>query len=98
FAEVLKRKGVNVSGTIRRDRTLSAQRDKRGLKVIAIHETPLTSVLSRANKESVNLYAESLCKLLGRETTGQPGSWQNGTAALGAFLESIGVAKGEFTL
>ena len=98
FAEVLRRKGIAVSGTVRRDRTLSAQREQRGLKVIAIHETPLTTVLGRANKESVNLYAESLCKLLGRETSGRPGSWENGTAALGAFLQSIGVARSEFTI
>ena len=38
--------------------------------MLAIHETPLTTVLDRANKDSVNLYAESLCKRLGHEATG----------------------------
>jgi D-alanyl-D-alanine carboxypeptidase/D-alanyl-D-alanine-endopeptidase (penicillin-binding protein 4) len=98
FAEVLRRKGIQVTGEIRRDRTLSAQREQRRMKVLAIHETPLTTVLNRANKESVNLYAESLCKLLGHETSGQSGAWQNGTAALRAFLESLGVGKGEFNI
>jgi D-alanyl-D-alanine carboxypeptidase/D-alanyl-D-alanine-endopeptidase (penicillin-binding protein 4) len=103
FAEVLARKGITVSGTVRRDRTLSATRRANGpaadrWRVLAIHETPLATVIARANKDSVNLYAESLCKRLGFETTGLPGSWASGTAALGAFLTSVGVAPGEFKL
>jgi D-alanyl-D-alanine carboxypeptidase/D-alanyl-D-alanine-endopeptidase (penicillin-binding protein 4) len=94
FAEVLKRKGIQVTGSIRRDRSIA----KKNWKAVALHETPLPTVLSRANKKSVNLYAESLCKLLGHEMTGKPGSWENGTAALGEFLKSIGVAETEFNL
>jgi D-alanyl-D-alanine carboxypeptidase/D-alanyl-D-alanine-endopeptidase (penicillin-binding protein 4) len=54
--------------------------------------------LARANKDSVNLYAESLCKRLGHEASGQSGSWENGTAAVGAFLRKAGVADAEFKL
>ena len=36
-------------------------------QVLAIHETPLSVALARANKDSMNLYAESLCKRLGAE-------------------------------
>jgi D-alanyl-D-alanine carboxypeptidase/D-alanyl-D-alanine-endopeptidase (penicillin-binding protein 4) len=46
----------------------------------------------------MNLYAESLCKRLGFATTGQPGSWENGTAALGQFLKDAGVSEAEFHL
>lgn len=101
FADVLRRKGINVTGTVRRDRTIAASRRAGGparWRVLAIHETPLTTVLKRANKDSVNLYAESLCKRLGAEASGQPGSWANGTAALGAFLNTLGVADSEFQL
>jgi serine-type D-Ala-D-Ala carboxypeptidase/endopeptidase (penicillin-binding protein 4) len=101
FAEVLKKKGITVTGSVKRDRTLSATRRSGGpdkWKVLAIHETPITTVLNRANKDSVNLYAESLCKRLGFETTGLPGSWASGTAALAAYLKSIGVAETEFKL
>lgn len=94
FAEVLRRKGIEVRGEVKRSRGI----DRRMWKAMTVHETPLTTVLARANKKSVNLYAESLCKLLGHETTGKPGSWQNGTAAMGEFLKSIGVGEAEFNL
>jgi D-alanyl-D-alanine carboxypeptidase/D-alanyl-D-alanine-endopeptidase (penicillin-binding protein 4) len=102
FAEVLRRKGVTVTGAVRRDRTLQAARKAGGApdrwRVLAIHETPITTILDRANKDSVNVYAESLCKRLGFEATGAAGSWANGTAALGDFLKSIGVPEAEFKL
>jgi D-alanyl-D-alanine carboxypeptidase/D-alanyl-D-alanine-endopeptidase (penicillin-binding protein 4) len=103
FAEVLKRKGITVTGTVRRDRTIAAQQKQAGpagkWRTLAIHETPIGLVLARANKDSVNLYAESLCKRLGHEASGgQPGSWENGTAAVGAFLKAAGVAESEFQL
>jgi D-alanyl-D-alanine carboxypeptidase/D-alanyl-D-alanine-endopeptidase (penicillin-binding protein 4) len=46
----------------------------------------------------VNVYAESLCKRLGFEVTRLPGSWENGTAAVGTFLKKTGIAEGEFKL
>jgi D-alanyl-D-alanine carboxypeptidase/D-alanyl-D-alanine-endopeptidase (penicillin-binding protein 4) len=53
-------------------------------------------VLARANKDSVNVYAESLCKRIGAAATNEPGSWKNGIAANGAFLTKIGVSPAEF--
>ena len=67
-------------------------------QVLAVHETPINQVLTRANKDSVNLYAESLCKRLGYAATGNSGSWENGTAAIGTFLKMLGVAEAEFKL
>jgi D-alanyl-D-alanine carboxypeptidase/D-alanyl-D-alanine-endopeptidase (penicillin-binding protein 4) len=56
-------------------------------------------VLARANKDSMNLYAEALCKRLGYETTHESGSWANGTAAVRKFLtDSVGVSGEELTL
>jgi D-alanyl-D-alanine carboxypeptidase/D-alanyl-D-alanine-endopeptidase (penicillin-binding protein 4) len=47
----------------------------------------------------MNLYAESLCKRVGFATTKQPGSWENGTAAVKQFLTNpCGVDAGEFDL
>ena len=63
-----------------------------------MHETPLSQVLGRANKDSINLYAECLCKRLGFAVTHQSGSWENGTAAVGAFLQKAGVDESEFHL
>jgi D-alanyl-D-alanine carboxypeptidase/D-alanyl-D-alanine-endopeptidase (penicillin-binding protein 4) len=102
FPEVLKRKGITVTGIVKRDRTVAAQQKQAGAagkwRTLAIHETPITTILARANKESVNLYAESLCKRLGHEVTGQPGSWENGTAAVAAFLKSAGIDESQFQL
>jgi D-alanyl-D-alanine carboxypeptidase/D-alanyl-D-alanine-endopeptidase (penicillin-binding protein 4) len=67
-------------------------------RTLAVHETPLTQVMSRANKDSMNLYAECLCKRLGAEVSGQSGSWENGTRAVGDFLTRIGVPTDQFHL
>ena len=49
-------------------------------------QTTLPVILSRCNKDSQNLYAEALLKRSGRRFTGTPGSWDNGAAAVRAFL------------
>ncbi len=93
--ETLARNGVRVSGEVRRDREAYARYEKAAADdkwaVLAIHETPLVTVLARTNKDSVNLYAEALCKRLGHEAENSPGTWENGTAAMGAFMKTIGV-------
>ncbi len=76
---------------------MSAARDKSWI-LLAQHETPLETVLARANKDSMNLYAECLCKRLGAETSGQSGSWENGVAAVEAFLQKAGASPDQFHL
>jgi serine-type D-Ala-D-Ala carboxypeptidase/endopeptidase (penicillin-binding protein 4) len=117
LAETVGAAGVKVNGSVRRARTIRQQRlkDDAGAgawKVLAVHETPLSVVLGRANKDSINMYAESLCKRVGYESVkasppataaaeggGAPsGSWANGTAAIGEFLKRLGVPEGEFRL
>ena len=104
LAETLIAGGVKVTGQARRDRTARQQRIQAGdagaaeWAIIGIHETPITTVLGRANKDSINLYAESLCKRLGADLAKSSGTWQNGTAAVGAFLKRVGVAEAEFSL
>jgi D-alanyl-D-alanine carboxypeptidase/D-alanyl-D-alanine-endopeptidase (penicillin-binding protein 4) len=100
FSEVLAKKGVKITGAVKRDRTIrhSVLAQPAAYRVVAIHETPLFPILARCNKDSVNVYAESLCKRLGFEVTRLPGSWENGTAAVGTFLKKTGIAEGEFKL
>jgi D-alanyl-D-alanine carboxypeptidase/D-alanyl-D-alanine-endopeptidase (penicillin-binding protein 4) len=104
LAETFEAGGINHSGDVHRDRSIrdqlkkaQAANDKNWI-VLAIHETPLERVMARANKDSMNLYAECLCKRLGAEISGQSGSWQNGPAAVGDFLKKIGVSDAEFKL
>jgi D-alanyl-D-alanine carboxypeptidase/D-alanyl-D-alanine-endopeptidase (penicillin-binding protein 4) len=100
LAETLQRNGVSVSGKVLRDLTVREKQQAApgDWPVIAALETKLSTVLNRANKDSMNLYAECMCKRLGRAVTGQPGSWENGTAAVGAFLKRIGVPESDFHL
>jgi D-alanyl-D-alanine carboxypeptidase/D-alanyl-D-alanine-endopeptidase (penicillin-binding protein 4) len=67
-------------------------------RVLAVHETPLPAVISRANKDSMNLYAECVCKRLGAAVSHESGSWQNGPAAVGGFLLKAGVPSDQFHL
>lgn len=93
FAETLAANGLRREGEVRRDNTMRGT----GVgTVVAVHETPLATVLARANKDSMNVYAEALCKRLGRHASGESGSWANGTVALADFLRSIGVADNQF--
>ncbi len=42
--------------------------------------TPLSTAITRCNRDSNNLYAECLLKRVGHQVTGEPGSWLNGGA------------------
>jgi D-alanyl-D-alanine carboxypeptidase/D-alanyl-D-alanine-endopeptidase (penicillin-binding protein 4) len=104
FAETLVNIGLVRSGDVHRDRTIRDAMNRaqsagdKSWQLLAIHETPLAQVLGRANKDSMNLYGECLCKRLGAEITRQSGSWQNGTAAVGQFLKKLGVPESQFHL
>lgn len=55
-------------------------------QTLHVIQTTIDQVLDRCNKDSQNLFAESLFKRMGRKVTGQPGSWENGGAAMRMFL------------
>lgn len=93
----LKSHGVDVMGSIRRaDAPLGGTIPPPSAKIIAVHETSLSDILSRCNKNSQNLFAESLCKMAGREHEARrgnnvPGSWENGGRAIREFLRKNGI-------
>ena len=65
-------------------------------RVLAVNQTPLSAVLARANKDSMNLYAECLCKRLGADANGGGGgTWATGTAAVDAFCRKVGIPDGQ---
>jgi serine-type D-Ala-D-Ala carboxypeptidase/endopeptidase (penicillin-binding protein 4) len=103
LAENLRSAGISLSGTVKRDRTarqayLAAQQTGGDAwTLLAVHETPLLSVIDRANKDSMNLYAECLCKRLGYARSGA-GTWKAGTAAVGGFLNSLNIPPSQYTL
>jgi D-alanyl-D-alanine carboxypeptidase/D-alanyl-D-alanine-endopeptidase (penicillin-binding protein 4) len=99
LADLLSAAGVKVTGEVRRDRARRKERQAGAWQLVGAHETPIAAVLARANKESANLYAESLCKRVGFDpATGAAGSWATGTAATGAFLQAAGIPASDFQL
>ena len=94
--DVFKKSGIDIGGDIKRDPTVRDSMDQ--WQTIAVNQTPIAQVISRANKDSINLYAEALCKRLGAAVSKQPGSWANGPPAVGAFLQSIGITPNQFSL
>lgn len=108
FSEKLAANGIRREGVVRRDLTFrprpahgqggAGPAEPAAGVVVAVHETPLATVLGRANKDSMNLYAEALCKRLGRDASGEAGSWTNGTAAIADFLRQVGVPDNQFHL
>jgi D-alanyl-D-alanine carboxypeptidase/D-alanyl-D-alanine-endopeptidase (penicillin-binding protein 4) len=103
LAERLKSVGISLTGQVKRDRTMrealatAIQMRDSSWTILAVNETPLTSVIDRANKDSMNLYAECLCKRLGFAEYGQ-GTWSAGTAAVGEFLKSLQIPSSQFSL
>ena len=89
----LKTHGIVVTGVIRRaDGHLGGQVIPSEEKTVAVHETRIEDILARINKPSQNLFAEMLCKAMGRDYqlkqgTDEPGSWLNGKLAIKSFLE-----------
>ncbi len=100
FADVLKTSKIPVTGTVSRDLTIRSRflTSPNEFRAIAIHQTPLATILARCNKDSMNVYAESLCKRLGYETAHESGSWMNGTAAVSAFLQKTGADPAQYHL
>jgi D-alanyl-D-alanine carboxypeptidase/D-alanyl-D-alanine-endopeptidase (penicillin-binding protein 4) len=51
------------------------------------YSSKLPEVIHRCNRDSQNLFAECLIKRIGAKVTGQPGSWENGAAAVTQLLQ-----------
>ena len=87
FADRLERVGVNLQGRVRTV-TLDACR-RPGAQLLSRTTAPLTTVLARANKRSLNLAAE--CVLL----RSGDGTWAGSAAAMEKVLiESFGLSPG----
>jgi D-alanyl-D-alanine carboxypeptidase/D-alanyl-D-alanine-endopeptidase (penicillin-binding protein 4) len=93
--EVLADQGIASSGQVRR---VDEDEKITGATLLATHDTPILDVLKRANTNSINMMAESICKRLGHDATGKPGSWQSGTDAVEAYVHSLGVDPSDIHL
>lgn len=96
FLRTFGQAGIAIKGEPVRDPSI--RKSIRDWTALAVHETPIEQVLTRANKDSMNLYAEALCKRMGAKASGESGTWANGTQAIGKYLQSLGVPDNQFTL
>ncbi len=100
FGTVLKEKlvsaGIKVKGGV--DERYVKKNSR--MHTIMRHQTPLSDVLARCNKDSLNLAAEALVKTLSAEkTTGRiNGEWEHGLSLIGLYMTRIGVDADEFKL
>jgi D-alanyl-D-alanine carboxypeptidase/D-alanyl-D-alanine-endopeptidase (penicillin-binding protein 4) len=87
FVDVLEARGLRVVGGI----ATSAAPLPAGVRVLATHEgPPLSEILAVVNKESQNLHAEILLRLLGQKASGL-GTAEAGHAAALEFLRRLKV-------
>ncbi len=88
----LETHGVHVQGkTVKAEKPLGKSLVPPAEKIVAVHQSKMSDIMWRINKSSQNLFAEAMCKLLGRATLEKqkldvPGSWTNGATAVRAFL------------
>ncbi|MBX2992385.1 MAG: D-alanyl-D-alanine carboxypeptidase/D-alanyl-D-alanine-endopeptidase [Bacteroidetes bacterium] len=84
FAERLRNLGTTISGVV--IDTVSPQAIE-----IARISRPLDTLIAYINKQSDNLSAEVLLKILGAEVKGTPGSAANGAAVVKEFLDNLDI-------
>ncbi len=108
LAENLNKAGIKTSGHLIFDNispdfgepSVRSPKDSRAekLQMLVEHRTGMTNVLKQCNKDSFQLAAECLFKILGARliTGGRSGSWQGGQKVLTDYLESLGADVGSF--
>ncbi len=87
FAAVLEAKGIRVVGGVGTSRAPLPP----GARVVAAHDgVPMAELVRAVNKDSLNLYAEMLLRLVGLKQKGE-GSVEKGQEAVAEFLKRLGV-------
>lgn len=81
LAERIERRGLGAERGVRA-RLAGEEEVFGGGEPTIVIRSPMEVVLSRCNADSHNLYAEALLKRVGHASTGQRGSWANGSAAI----------------
>jgi D-alanyl-D-alanine carboxypeptidase/D-alanyl-D-alanine-endopeptidase (penicillin-binding protein 4) len=91
LVEMLGRVGVRLKGKVRVGRVPEGAR-----RLTWIRSPPLGVLLRDMNKVSQNFMAEQILKTVGAQTSGKPGSWENGGRALELFLQELGIPRGTY--
>jgi len=86
---VLQKHGVEVLGSVRRANTTEWSGAK---PVGSLRSRPLAVIIRDMLKSSINLYAEQVMKVLGKEVAGE-GSWGGGSKAIEKMLSELGISE-----
>ncbi len=93
FRQALARQGVTVTGPVTEGQLPANARQ------LAVHRSePLSVIVLHTNKPSHNLSAEMLCKVLGAERFGVPGTWENGLRVIRQYLSTLGIDSTEYEI
>ena len=70
------------------------------MTLLCEYKTPIAICLSRCNKDSFGLCAESLVKTISAKCSGdnKNGSWSDGTGLISNYLISLGIAPEQFNI
>jgi D-alanyl-D-alanine carboxypeptidase/D-alanyl-D-alanine-endopeptidase (penicillin-binding protein 4) len=108
FADALRThlasRGITIDGKIRRaEKPLDGSPVPPAEKILATYETKMLDIMWRINKSSQNMFAEAMCKAVGRQHrldngVDEPGSWQNGSEAVHSFLRNHGIDTSKFVV
>ena len=94
FADVLEAKGIRVTGGV----STSSDPLAPGARVLAAHDSPpMAEIVRVVNKESQNLHAEMLLRLVGLKAKGE-GSVAKGHEAVAEFAKRLGVPEAGWSL
>jgi len=83
FAEILKEQNIHLHGTVK----IGTVADKARFLLEHTSE-PLNDLIRHLMKNSDNLYADALFRLMGSEVTKNAGSWATGKQAIEHFLQT----------
>lgn len=94
LAESLARAGMNIKGRII-ERTVT---DSQDVTPLTEYRTPIIDCLSRCNKDSLGLAAESLLKTIAANSNADKrgGSWSKGREITARYLSGLSIEAGEF--
>ncbi len=90
---VMEQHGIRLRGAWRPGATPTGAR-----LVMRSESVPLAEIVSQTQKHSNNFYAEQLLRIVGAERRGLPGTTEKGVDVASAYLASLGIPRGEFTV
>lgn len=93
-AECLAKAGINIGGQI----VEKAVADQANVTPLTEYRTPIVDCLTRCNKDSLSLAAESLLKTIAADSSPDKkwGGWAKGQDLVTQYLISLGISKEEF--